>query len=147
MVLYGMETTQINPTWMVSKNFKVSEVACKHCGKNGMQPEFIRLLQRFRDYLGAPVVITSGYRCELHPVEVAKNGKIGRHRMGLAVDIHSPGMSLKELYEKIEKFDSFLGVGVSVEGGFIHCDKRESKARWKYKDSKDVYWDGDWQSL
>lgn len=143
-----MQTAVVNPEWMVSKNFKVSEVACKHCGKNGMQPEFIELVQEFRDYLGAPVVINSGYRCELHPVEVAKGwGKIGRHRLGVAVDIQSPGMRLKDLYAKVEKFGKFLGVGVSVEGGFIHCDKRENKARWKYKEGKDVAWDGRWETL
>jgi len=142
-----MQTIQRSPAWMVSKNFKVSEVACKHCGKNGMSQEFVDLLQQFRDFLGAPVVITSGYRCELHPVEVTKKGRVGRHRMGVAVDIHSPGMSLKDLYRKVEEFRRFLGVGVSIEGGFIHCDKRETKARWKYLNNKDVPWDGRWETL
>lgn len=143
-----MQTTQQSPSsWMVSKNFKLSEVTCKHCGRHGMQKEFIDLLQQFRDFLGAPVVITSGYRCASHPVEAAKKGKAGRHRMGVAVDIHSPGMSLENLYKKIVEFGRFLGVGVSLEGGFIHCDKRETKARWKYKDGKDVAWDGKWETL
>jgi len=143
-----MQTTQQSPSsWMVSKNFKLSEVTCKHCGRHGMQKEFIDLLQQFRDFLGAPVVITSGYRCAGHPVEAAKKGKVGRHRMGVAVDIHSPGMSLENLYKKIVEFGRFLGVGVSLEGGFIHCDKRETKARWKYKDGKDVGWDGRWETL
>ena len=65
----------------------------------------------------------------------------------MAVDIQSPGMRLKDLYAKVEKFGKFLGVGVSVEGGFIHCDKRDSKARWKYKEGKDVAWDGRWETL
>lgn len=143
-----MQTTQQSPSsWMVSKNFKLSEVTCKHCGRHGMQKELIDLLQQFRDFLGAPVVITSGYRCASHPVEAAKKGKVGRHRMGVAVDIHSPGMSLENLYKKIVEFGRFLGVGVSLEGGFIHCDKRETRARWKYKDGKDVAWDGKWEAL
>lgn len=143
-----MQTTQQSPSsWMVSKNFRLSEVTCKHCGRHGMQKEFIDLLQQFRDFLGAPVVITSGYRCASHPVEAAKKGKVGRHRMGVAVDIHSPGMSLKDLYRRVEDFGRFLGVGVSLEGGFIHCDRRETRARWKYRDGKDVAWDGKWETL
>jgi len=135
--------------WMVSKNFKLSEVCCKHCGSHGMTPEFIALVQEFRDFLGAPVVITSGYRCRLHPAELQKPaGVVGRHRQGLAIDFRSPGMSLKDLYGNVEKFGKFLGVGVSLRGGFIHCDKRERKARWQYTQSgKDIPWDGDWSSL
>ena len=133
---------------MASKNFKVSELCCKHCGENGMQNEFVDLLQEFRDYLGAPVVITSGYRCKLHPVELAKPaGAVGKHRMGVAIDFNSPGMSLEELYKSVEKFGKFLGVGVSLRDGFIHCDKRDRRARWQYKDGKDIPWDGKWASL
>lgn len=145
----SMQKTQSDGavSWMVSKNFKLSEVTCKHCGSHGMQKEFIDLLQQFRDFLGAPIVITSGYRCANHPVEAARKGKVGRHRMGVAVDFYSPGISLKDLYGKIIEFGRFLGVGVSLEGGFIHCDRRETKARWKYKGGKDVAWDGRWEKL
>ena len=144
-----MQSTQVIPSWMVSKNFNVSEVACKHCGENGMKPEFVSVLQEFRDYLGAPVVINSGYRCRLHPAELVKPpGVVGRHRLGLAVDIQSPGMSLEDLYSRVEEFGKFLGVGVSIHGGFIHCDQRERKARWKYdSNGKDIPWDGRWSSL
>lgn len=145
----SMQATQRNPSWMVSKNFKASEVCCKHCGVMGMKLDFIALLQEFRDYLGAPVVINSGYRCSLHPAELSKPpGKVGRHRLGCAVDIRSPGMSLEDLYSRVEKFGKFLGVGVSIHGGFIHCDQRERKARWQYDVSgRDIPWDGRWQSL
>lgn len=145
----SMQTTQHSPSWMVSKNFKASEVCCKHCGVMGMKLDFIALIQEFRDYLGSPVVITSGYRCNLHPSEVSKpSGKIGRHRLGVAMDFHSPGMSLKDLYSKVEAFGKFLGVGVSVSGGFIHCDQREKKARWQYdKSGRDIPWNGEWSAL
>jgi hypothetical protein len=57
-------------------------------------------------------------------------------------------MGLEELYKSVEEFGKFQGVGVSLHGNFIHCDKRENKARWQYNHSgKDVPWDGKWSSL
>ena len=133
----------------LTKDFKASEVWCKHCGEQGMKDEFIALLQEFRDFLGTPIVITSGYRCKKHPVEASKKpGSIARHTLGVAADITCPSMSLEQLYSKVKEFGRFQGIGVSPHRNFIHCDQREAPASWCYtKADKTLPWDGNWKSL
>lgn len=60
------------------------------------------LLEPLREYLGKPIVITSGYRCE------KLNRKVGgssssQHLYGQAVDIWVQGISPQLLYEKIKQ--------------------------------------------
>ena len=49
-----------------TKNFKVSEFACKHCGKNLIGQRVINMAQIIREAAGVPIKINSGYRCEIH---------------------------------------------------------------------------------
>ena len=53
-----------------TKNFKVSEFACKHCGANKIDQRVLNMAQELRDYLGVPVKVNSGYRCEVHNAKV-----------------------------------------------------------------------------
>ncbi len=132
----------------LTKHFKASEFWCKHCKEQGIKPEFVDLLQEFRDFIGVPLVITSGYRCKNHPVEASKKpGSIGRHTLGVAVDLFAPSITMEQLYSKIEEFGRFQGVGVSVARKFIHCDTRQGKARWCYSSTgKTLPWNGEWKT-
>ena len=67
-------------------NFKVSEFACKHCGKNEIDQKVLNMAQEIRDYLGVAVRVNSGYRCETHNKNVGgvKNSK---HVLGKACDL------------------------------------------------------------
>ena len=69
-----------------TKNFKVSEFACKHCGKNLIDQRVLNMAQELRDYLGVPVKVNSGYRCEVHNAKIGgvKNSK---HIIGKAADL------------------------------------------------------------
>ena len=69
-----------------TKNFKVSEFACKHCGTNKIDQRVLNMAQEIRDYLGVPILINSGYRCEVHNKKVGgvKNSK---HVQGKAADL------------------------------------------------------------
>ena len=69
-----------------TKNFKVSEFACKCCGKNIISQKVIDMAQKIRDYIGVPVRVNSGYRCDKHNAAVGgvKNSK---HTKGLAADL------------------------------------------------------------
>lgn len=54
-------------------------------------------LQPLRNKLNKPIVITSGYRCER--LNKLVGGAINsEHTKGYAVDIHVPGMSVKDLF-------------------------------------------------
>jgi hypothetical protein len=44
------------------KYFSVDEFACKHTGKNEIDPDFVSKLDVLREVCGFPFTITSGYR-------------------------------------------------------------------------------------
>ena len=69
-----------------TKNFKVSEFACKCCGKNNIDQRVINMAQVIREYLGVPVKINSGYRCTKHNKEVGGVAN-SKHTKGLAADL------------------------------------------------------------
>ena len=87
-----------------TKNFKVSEFACKcGCG-NKVKQSIIDLCQKIRTKAGIPVRVNSGYRCEKH------NAKVGgvsgsQHCAGVAADLSCAKgakfliSTVKELYE------------------------------------------------
>ena len=104
------------------ENFKLEEFACKHCGYNFIDNHFVDKLQELRTECNFPFIITSGYRCESHPVENNKKNP-GMHTKGLAVDILVSGMQAYELVALAPSF-GFTGIGVSQKGKdrFIHLD-------------------------
>lgn len=60
------------------------------------------LLEPLREYLGKPIVITSGYRGEILNRKVG-GSKTSQHLYGQAVDIWVSGISPQLLYEKIKQ--------------------------------------------
>ena len=84
-----------------TKNFKVSEFACKHCGKNLIDQRVLNMAQELRDYLGVPVRVNSGYRCETHNKNVGgvKNSK---HVLGKAADL-SCSLGSAKMFEAVKQ--------------------------------------------
>ena len=85
-----------------TKNFKVSEFACKcGCGFDGIDQRIINMAQALRDYLGVPVKVNSGCRCEKHNTKVGgvKNSK---HTKGLAADL-SCSLGAVKMFEAVKK--------------------------------------------
>ena len=78
-------------------NFKPDEVRCSHCGELRLDPGAMDKIQRARERYGKPVLIASGYRCPMHPLEIVKVTP-GSHATGTAFDAYpastSPGDSL-----------------------------------------------------
>ena len=84
-----------------TKNFKVSEFACKHCGQNKIDPRVLTMAQTIRDALGVPVRVNSGYRCPTHNANVGgvKNSK---HTLGLAADL-SCSLGSAKMFETVKQ--------------------------------------------
>jgi uncharacterized protein YcbK (DUF882 family) len=138
----------------MTRNFVTSEFLCKHCGAAGIDPSFVSHLQRLRDYLQRPIIVTSGYRCQLHPVELAKGNpaRFGRHTQGIAADITGPPLSA--IWQALAKFPVFTGVGVSVPANFIHLDMRKlpstgvQRVLWSYNSAGDaIPWDNSLEAI
>lgn len=113
----------------LSKNFKLSELACKGsgcCSKVMWAPELIERLQWIRDKCKKPIVINSGYRCQTH------NNRVGgvassKHLYGMAADLAVPrGMGLDE-FAALAESAGFRGVLKYTGSCFIHVDLRETK--------------------
>jgi uncharacterized protein YcbK (DUF882 family) len=103
-------------------NFSRKEMACQHCGAEGIRPELMDKLQAMRTEYGKPMTITSGYRCPQHPVE-AKKATPGAHALGLAADIGVQGAEAHAVLALAMKH-GFNGIGVQQKGTgrFIHVD-------------------------
>lgn len=123
------------------QHFTPFEFTCR-CGNEfcdllELDMGFIELLDDFRNYVGMPFRITSGYRCAFHTAEQAKIHP-GPHRLGMAADIAFVGISThKFLYElgwyesnrslrPCPASDRFTGIGMNQKGDhderFIHLD-------------------------
>lgn len=111
----------------LSENFKVKEFACQD-GTDYLEldMDLIPLLQRFREYVEAPVNINSGYRTWSHNLAVG-GAKNSFHRFGQAVDI---GFSKNYKYltspEMMANFFCTLKVrGIICYNWGVHIDTRK----------------------
>lgn len=115
--------------------FSKKEFLCQHCGQDGIQPEIVKVLDKMREQCGFPFVISSGYRCEDHPIEAAK-ATPGTHQKGYAVDIAVRGANaLAVIRSAMEHGIKRIGVNQKGSGRFIHVDcdpDRQSPAIWSY---------------
>lgn len=85
-----------------TKNFKVSEFACKcGCKKNNIDQRIIDMAQVIRDELGVPVRINSGYRCDKHNSNVG-GVKGSYHTTGKAADL-SCSLGAIKMFEAARK--------------------------------------------
>lgn len=115
----------------LSKNFAISEFACKDGSKEVIVDyELVQLLQKLRDQIGKPVSITSGYRT---PAYNKKCGGIAtsNHLAGKAADIKITGMTPLAVALAADKI-GFKGIGVYPT--FTHVDVQGSVAGAK------IYW-------
>tara|TARA_Y100001951_G_C11063891_1_gene142338 strand:+ start:70 stop:453 length:384 start_codon:yes stop_codon:yes gene_type:complete len=109
---------------VIYKYFTDEELACSHCNKMYMHMGFMRKIEELRELLGFPFIVTSGFRCRVHPIEVRKNSP-GPHTTGQALDINVYGNNAHRLLDAALRA-GFNGVGIAQKGGhserFIHLD-------------------------
>lgn len=112
------------------KYFSIDEFKCSHCGDVNMNPLFVAKLDQLREDCGFAFVVTSGYRCQDHPVEATKSSP-GTHNLGVAADIAvNNGIQRRKIVEEALKA-GFAGVGVASD--FVHLDIRNTTpVLWSY---------------
>lgn len=114
----------------LSPHFSRNELECHCCSRLQLDSRLLEGLEALRTLAGVPVVVHAGYRCERHNAEV---GGVPRseHTRGLAADIDLPGLSLQRMYELALEIPQFAQGGIGAyDGGFLHVDVRDRRARW-----------------
>jgi uncharacterized protein YcbK (DUF882 family) len=125
--------------WQRYPNFSESEFRCRcGCETIKLDTTLLEVLQSVRSQYGKPMRITSGYRCDKHPIE-ARKVKPGSHNSGAAVDVQT---SKRDAYELLRLFcadDRVTGIGVNQTGQhhqrFLHVDVITNSPRpnlWSY---------------
>ena len=114
----------------LSQNFKKQEFDCK-CG-NCTSPEpniaLVAVLDLVREHFGAPVIITSGYRCPTHNKAIG-GAEHSRHMDAIAADFKVVGVEPELVYNYLNNHyrDRF---GLGLYKSWVHLDVRANKARW-----------------
>ena len=111
-------------------SFMPREVCCKGNQELFVEIEAMDKLQKFRELVGYPFVITSAYRSPKH------NQKIGgsvssQHIYGRAFDVSLRGIKKYKIEDlaKLARISGFNGVG--LYDTFIHVDNRPTgPAEW-----------------
>lgn len=113
------------------KYFKRSEFVCSASNDRAeMDADFVHTLERIREKLGRPMIISSAYRSDDHPITKAKIAKGaangGAHHLGLAVDIHCAGFLAMNIISLALNEATINGIGVNQKGAwnsrFVHID-------------------------
>lgn len=116
-------------------SFQAKEFRCKCdiCNREQVHkctPELLDKLQELRDSYGKPMILTSAYRCENHPVE-AKKAVPGQHNKGTAVDILVKNGA--EAHDIMKLAYSLDFTCVVLGPGFVHVDVRDGRGTtWRY---------------
>jgi len=111
--------------FQISPHFNLREFQSPDTLEVKISRELIEKLEKFREYVGKPVHINSGYRT---PQWNKKVGGVPNsyHTQGLAVDVSVIGVSLDEL-KKYAIASGFRGIGIYRKKNFIHLDLGEER--------------------
>lgn len=113
-----------------SPHFSTSEMQCHDCGKCVLDPGLLPALEALRSLGPEPILIDDAYRCPEHNAQVGGVND-STHMEGKAADLRIEGLTLQQMYDRAKSVPAFLNGGIGVyDGGFIHVDVREGKARW-----------------
>ena len=127
----------MNPSTYLAPNFQYREFFSG--SKSGVKieppPEYFESiqyialqLQKIRDMLGKPIIITSGWRSVEHNKAIG-GAKNSQHLYGKAADCHflREGLVLPRVADMAERV-GFRGIGIYRT--FLHLDVRDKPARW-----------------
>lgn len=106
-------------------SFSPHEIACRHCGAVRVDEAALGALQRLRDILGRPVILTSAYRCPAHNAMIG-GAPLSAHKLGIAFDISLNGHDRHAVLAAAQQagFGSF-----GLYQTFLHVDTRQGR-KW-----------------
>ena len=113
----------------LSRHFSRSEMQCPCCGVDTIDFQTLIILEELRDNFGAPITITSAYRCKAHNAAV-DGEENSQHLHGRAVDFKVAGVEAADVQAYLHlRYPGIYGIGSYL--GFTHFDSRGGDgARW-----------------
>lgn len=112
--------------WDDVKHFDREEFRCqcggKYCDGFPVEPseKLVRLADRIREHFDAPMVVSSGVRCDTHNARVG--GVPGsRHRLGTAMDFSVRGLSASLVLGYVQA-QSETNYAYAIDGNYVHMD-------------------------
>lgn len=111
-------------------DFDIREFVCPHCSRVMLSPGFedlVTRLQGLRTRISRPLVVTSGYRCEVYNSQLPGAAPNSLHMQGIAADIQAPGLSPEGLAGYARLF--FNDGGIGLYGTHVHVDVGPAR-RW-----------------
>ena len=125
-----------------TRSFSVEEMACR-CGNcdplvEVMDTNYMLKLQKVRDLIAAPLIVTSGYRCLAYNLAVGGSPR-SYHPRGMAADLSLAerdirGSQAKFRMELVEYALKAGLYGIGISSNFIHLDSRGygNRRMWVY---------------
>ena len=119
----------------ISEHFNRSEFACKgtNCcgGSHPVDQGLVDSLEHLRGIALRPIIVTSGFRCRRHNIEIGGE-EDSYHTLAMAADIKCPGLTPEELAEMAEDVAVFRHGGIGIYPSWVHLDVRNTgAARWR----------------
>lgn len=122
----------------LSESFRVREFACKDGSDYiPIDDDLVGFLQRIRNWAGAPVKITSGYRSPAYNATIKGASKNSYHTKGRAADIVVEG---KSIY-KVAAFAEAIGAGGverNEDTNYVHIDTRDVHYYFRHKGGRNI---------
>ena len=123
----------------LSDSFRVREFACKDgSDKIIIDDALVSYLQRIRNWAGAEIIISSGYRTPAHNASIG-GAKTSYHTKGRAADIYVKDR--KKTIGQIADYAQAIGVkGIekNEDSNYVHIDTRPNKYYWIRRGKKDI---------
>lgn len=121
----------------LGKYFSTREFTCrcnnKECITQRISIDLVNRLEKVREEFGAPIRVTSGFRCAAHQASLRGSGiktatGTSTHELGEAADIQTMQSNKDGLEEVAQKHFESIGIANT----FLHVDTRLGHRRWRY---------------
>jgi uncharacterized protein YcbK (DUF882 family) len=121
----------VNSFTKITPNFLENEFACKHCGDLLIAKELVEKVQKFRDIIETPIMISSAYRCKIHNANVGGASK-SEHLSGEALDIYMNNKkNLVNMFDIAVTLFPRVGIYYTEKNkGFLHVDIKSTGNLW-----------------
>lgn len=125
-------------SFVISKHFSTKEMTCRckfpECKTQRISKDLIQRIEKIREEIAQPLIVTSAYRCTPYQEFLRKHGvntvvaSKSQHELGNAVDVVPKDGKMVGFQDVCAKH--FESIGLAKD--FLHLDTRTGKRRWNY---------------